>query len=397
MAAHFHSISAYTATSCLGRGNAATLAALQAGQSGLQVCGFEGLTLATFVGEVAGLAEQKMPAGLEAYLCRNNQLAQVGLEQDGFRAQVQAAAQRYGAHRIAVFLGSSTSGLLHTEKAYLERSAQGMQDLPDWLHYGATHNMFSLADFVRRSLGLRGPASVSSIACASSAKVFATAARAIDSGLIDAAVVGGVDTLCLTTLHGFGALELLSNEPCRPYDAHRKGISIGEAAAFILLERGQDSSSPRLLGYGESSDAHHMSTPHPQGLGAQAALGAALKRAGLTPHDIDYVNLHGTATPSNDSAEDAAVSAILGNQIAVSSTKGFHGHTLGAAGALEAVVCFLAMQHSFIPAGLNLQEKDATLQANYHGSSRSRSLSHVMSNSFGFGGANCSLVFGSAS
>jgi 3-oxoacyl-[acyl-carrier-protein] synthase I len=397
MAAHFHNISAYTATSCLGRGNAAMLEALQAGRSGLQACNFEGLALPTFVGEVSGLAEQAMPPGLEHYVCRNNQLAQLGLEQDGFRAKVQAAAQRYGAHRIAVFLGSSTSGLLHTEKAYLERSASGTQELPKWLDYSATHNMFSLADFVRRSLGLRGPASVSSIACASSAKVFATAARALDSGLIDAAVVGGVDTLCLTTLHGFGALELLSPEPCRPYDAHRKGISIGEAAAFVLLERGQDTAPLRLLGYGESSDAHHMSTPHPQGLGAQAALRAALERAALAPSDIDYVNLHGTATPSNDSAEDAAVSAILGTATPVSSTKGFHGHTLGAAGALEAVVCFLAMQHGFLPAGLNLQIKDPSLQANYQHNSSPKSLTHVMSNSFGFGGANCSLVFGRVS
>jgi 3-oxoacyl-[acyl-carrier-protein] synthase-1 len=139
-----------------------------------------------------------------------------------------------------------------------------------------------------------------------------------------------------------------------------------------------------------------MSTPHPQGLGAQAALRAALERAGLTPSDIDYVNLHGTATPSNDSAEDSAVSAILGSKTPVSSTKGFHGHTLGAAGALEAIVCFLAMQDGFIPAGLNLQDKDPCLQANYQGRSYAQTLSHVMSNSFGFGGANCSLVFGRA-
>jgi 3-oxoacyl-[acyl-carrier-protein] synthase I len=392
----FHSISAFTATSCMGRGNAATLEALQTGRSGLQACNFEGLVLPTYVGAVAGLSAQPLPAGLENYLCRNNQLAELALQQDGFNQAVHAAAQRYGAHRIAVFLGSSTSGLLHTEKAYLERSAQHTEKLPDWLDYGATHNMFSLADYVRRSLGLRGPASVSSIACASSAKVFATAARALDSGLIDAAVVGGVDTLCLTTLYGFGALELLSPEPCRPYDVHRKGISIGEAAAFVLLERGQDNAELRLLGYGESSDAHHMSTPHPQGLGAQAALRAALERAGLQPADIDYVNLHGTATPSNDSAEDAAVSAILGTNTPVSSTKGFHGHTLGAAGALEAVVCFISMQNRFVPAGLNLQEKDPALHANYQDATRDQALTRVMSNSFGFGGANCSLVFGRA-
>jgi 3-oxoacyl-[acyl-carrier-protein] synthase I len=256
-----------------------------------------------------------------------------------------------------------------------------------------------VADFTRQRLDLQGPAVVVSSACSSSAKVFGSARRMMEAGLIDAAVVGGVDSLCLTTLYGFHSLQLVSPRPCRPFDAARDGISIGEAAAFALLERAPtnlDGDAVMFLGIGESSDAYHMSSPHPEGRGARAAMSQALETAGLQPADIDYINLHGTGTPSNDSAEASAVAAVLGCEVPASSTKGATGHTLGAAGALEAVICALALQHDLLPAGLNTGAVDPALQVHYLLENRRKRLARVMSNSFGFGGSNCSLILGRA-
>src|SRR5690606_25506781 len=208
-------------------------------------------------------------------------------------------------------------------------------------------------DFAQRYFGLSGPAATISSACSSSAKVFASARRMIQAGLIDAAVVGGVDTLCLTTLYGFNSLGLLAPQACRPFSAARNGISIGEAAALALLERAPaslDAGAVLLAGVGESSDAYHMSSPHPEGLGARMAMQQALAMAGLEPEQIDYINLHGTATPSNDAAEGKAVAALFGSVTPCSSTKGATGHTLGAAGGLEAVICALALRHGLMPA-----------------------------------------------
>ena len=392
-------LSHFTAASCLGHGLEATLAALRAQKGGLAPCTFETVTdLATTIGEVSGLDQMPLPADLAEYECRNNRLALLGLRQDGFSAAVDAAAARYGRRRVGVLLGTSTSGILQTEQAYRRRDpASGA--LPDDFNYRTTHNSYSVADFVRHDFNLEGPAVVVSTACSSSAKVFAAAARMISAGLIDAAIVGGVDSLCLTTLYGFNSLELLSPEPCRPYDADRNGLSIGEAAAFILLQRPADSldaDAVLLLGAGESSDAHHMSAPHPEGLGARMAMTAALKMAGLQPADIDYINLHGTATPSNDAAEGQAVATLFGNQVPCSSTKGATGHTLGAAGGLEAVISALALQHGFLPGGINTRCVDPDIPIQYLTANREAAPRRVLSNSFGFGGTNCSLILGRA-
>ena len=389
-------ISAITATSCLGAGMDALRQGLQQGRTGLTRHDFLDCAFNTCLGEVAGLDAHALPAALQAHDCRNNRLADLALGQDGFTDAVAAARNTYGAHRVGVFLGSSTSGLLQTELAYRRRDAQGR--LPADLDYQHTQNMFSLAGYVAARLELTGPQSVTSVACASGAKVFATAARALAAGLIDAAVVGGVDTLCLTTLYGFSSLELLSDDICRPFDAGRNGITIGEAGAFALLERVdaprlQDQACPLLAGFGESSDAHHMSTPHPEGLGARAAMQQALQRAGCTPADIDYINLHGTATPSNDASEDAAVANLFGPATPVSSTKGAHGHTLGAAGALEAAICLIALADGLMPGGLNVRQLDPQLKSHFLTAPTPRELTTVMSNSFGFGGANAALVF----
>ena len=388
-------ISACTLTTALGPGQAATLEALQAQRTGLAPVTFMDLPLPTWVGEVAGVDDTALPDSLAKFDCRNNRLAWLGLQQDGFLEAVATARARWGAGRVAVFLGTSTSGLLQTELAYRRRSPEG--GLPADFLYGPTQNTYSVAAFATQALQLHGPSWVVSTACSSSAKVFGTAARMIEAGLIDAAVVGGVDSLCLTTLYGFNSLELLSDEICRPWGASRKGLSIGEAAAFALLER-QPQQAPQgwLLGVGESNDGYHMSSPHPEGLGAIAAMRGALADAGLQSVDIDYINLHGTATPSNDAAEDNAVSSVFGAGTPCSSTKGATGHTLGAAGGIEAVIALLAVRHGLMPAGLNVEERDPALKLNYLQSNQHTSVRRVLSNSFGFGGSNASLVFGGA-
>ena len=392
-------LSHFTATSCLGYGNAATLAALRALRSGLQPCHFETVhDLAAYVGEVAGVDAVELPAQLAAYNCRNNRLAWLGLQQDGFSDAVEAAIARHGRRRVGVFLGTSTSGILETEQAFRHRDPLSGA-LPDDFVYRTTHNTYAVADFVRTAFRLEGPAVVVSTACSSSAKVFVSAARMLAAGLIDAAIVGGVDSLCLTTLYGFNSLELLSPEPCRPYDIHRQGLSIGEAAAFILLERPTaqlSADAVLLLGAGETSDAHHMSSPHPEGLGARRAMAAALQAAGLQAADIDYLNLHGTATPSNDAAEGQAVAALFGDRVPCSSTKGATGHTLGAAGGLEAIISALALQHGFLPGGVGTQAVDPAIPVQYLTANRDSAPQRVLSNSFGFGGTNCSLILGRA-
>ena len=229
-------ITAYTMTSCLGRGVEPTATALSAHRGGLARCDFETVDLDTWIGAVDGVDDESMPESLSRFDCRNNRLAQIGLAQDGFVDAVAAAVARHGADRVGVFLGTSTAGIVQTELAYRERADDG--PLPTWFRYAETHNTYSVADFVSHALGLSGPALVVSAACASSAKVFGNAARMIAAGRIDAAVVGGVDSLCLTTLYGFRSLELVSSRPAQPYGAGRDGLSIGEAAAFALLETG---------------------------------------------------------------------------------------------------------------------------------------------------------------
>lgn len=391
-------LSRFTATSCIGQGLHQMTAALKQKYSGLAPCAFETVDLNTFIGEVAGVEEVTIPSNLANFDCRNNRLAQLALEQDGFAQAVEEAIAKYGRDRVGVFIGTSTSGILQTEIAY--RSLNSITGfLPENFHYSTTHNTFSVADFTRQYFNLTGPAVAVSSACSSSAKVFCSAQRMIKVGLIDAAVVGGVDSLCLTTLYGFQSLELTSSQACRPYAADRDGISISEAGAFALLERlpeHLEDNDILFLGGGESSDAYHMSSPHPEGLGAQMAMQAALDAANLKPDDIDYINLHGTATPSNDAAEGIAVASIFGTSVPCSSTKGATGHALGAAGALEAVICALALQNDLLPAGLNTQGLDASIHLDYLLDNRTQAISHAMSNSFGFGGTNCSLILGKA-
>ena len=391
-------LSHFTATSSIGRGLDQTLDALRQQRSGLAPCAFDTADLTTFIGEVPGVDTLRLPTHLSAFNCRNNRLALLGLMQDGFDEAVRAAIAKYGTQRIGLFLGTSTAGILQTELAYRRRDPATGAFPADFI-YSATHNTFSVADFTRHYFSLTGPAVVVSSACSSSAKVFSSARRMLAAGLIDAAVVGGVDSLCLTTLYGFNALGLMSEQACRPFDPQRNGISIAEAAAFALLERPPEhlnADAVLLLGVGESSDAYHMSSPHPDGLGARMAMHHALQMAGLKPSEIDYINLHGTATQSNDAAEGKAVTAVFGNMTPCSSTKGATGHTLGAAGGVEAVICALALQQGLLPAGINTQQLDPALDIDYVLQNRSQPVRQVLSNSFGFGGTNCCLIFGRA-
>jgi len=389
-------LTTFTAVNALGRGTAAVAEALAAGRSGLKPCTFENVKLETHVGEVAGLDDLPVSERLAEFDCRNNRLAALALEQDGFATRVAQAREQYGPRRIAVILGTSTSGILETERAYRQRDPQ-TGALPAGYRFATTHTLYASTDFVRRALELEGPAAMVSTACSSSAKVFASAWRLMDQGLCDAAVVGGVDSLCRNTLYGFASLDLVGREPCRPCDAQRGGISIGEAAGFALLERPQRAgahSGVALLGYGESSDAYHMSTPHPEGAGAALAMQRALARAALAPQAIDYINMHGTASQVNDSMEDKAISTVFGTNTACSSTKGWTGHALGAAGITEAVISALCIQRGFMPGCLNTRAIDPGFTSKVLLTNQSGTVQRVLSNSFGFGGSNCSLIFG---
>jgi len=384
-------ITAFATASPIGLGLDAALSALRQGQSGLRPNDFDDAALPTWIGRVDAIEACTLPSALQRYDCQNNRLAHLGLEQDGFRVAVARARQRWGSARIGVFLGTTTSGILATEQAYRARDAAGA--LPATFDYAHTHSLYSVTGYVRTTLQLAGPAYSISTACSSSAKVFAAASRMIAAGVCDAAVVGGVDSLCHTILYGFNSLALLSSQPCRPWDAQRDGLSLGEAAGFALLER-EGESDIALLGHGESADAYHMSSPHPEGAGALLAMRAALQRAGLTAPEIDYVNLHGTASPANDRAEDRAVSQLFGANIACSSTKGHTGHTLGAAGITEAILCALTLRSGIVPATLHQRQADPALQCRVLTQAQQRHPQRVMSNSFGFGGDNCALILG---
>ena len=385
-------LTATTLASALGTGRAATLAALRDRRTGLSRCDFAGIA-AGYVGRVAGIEDHALPQPLARFDCRTHRLADVALRADGFAEAVAAARARYGAARIAVVVGTSTSGILSAEEAYRDRDPE-TGALPAWFDYDHTHDMAALVRFVRAALDLEGPSFVVSTACASAARAFADAERLIAAGLADAAVVGGADSLCRMTLRGFAALELISKVPCRPGAADRSGLSIGEAAGFALLER--SGAGVALLGAGASSDGYHMSAPRPDGAGAAAAMREALDAAGCAPAAIDYVNLHGTGTQANDAMEDAAMVTVFGTDTPCSSTKGFSGHTLGAAGVAEALISAWCIETGLMPGCLGLEASDPALRARILTANRVAPVRRVLSNSFGFGGINCSLVLGEA-
>lgn len=325
---------------------------------------------------------------------RNNQLALAALAQ--IRPAVDAAIARFGAARVGVVVGTSTSGVAASESALRQHALD--QSFPADFHY-AQQEMGSPAAMLARELGISGPAYVHSSACSSSAKSMASAARLINMGLCDAVITGGVDSLCGFTVAGFSALESVSASVCNPLSANRNGINIGEGAALFLMSR--EPAAVALCGWGESSDGYHISAPDPAGGGARLAMTQALQRAGLQPQQVDYINLHGTATLQNDAMESKVIAELFGSEVWASSTKPMTGHALGAAAALEAGLCWLAMQddnpQGCLPPHLWDGVQDPalpTLKLATPGSSLGRPLRFALSNSFAFGGSNASLIFG---
>jgi len=383
-------ISAYSLVCAAGSGRDAVLDALRERRSGLTPNDFTPTPLPTWIGRVPGLESQALPAALAYWDCRINRLAWRALGADGFLQRVLAARQHYGARRIALIVGTSTAGIGETEQGYRELEPDGQ--FPPALRRPIIHAPHAVGEFVQHALALEGLCVTIATACSSSAKVFAYAERLMRLGLADAAIVGGADTLCDSVLYGFNSLEIISADRCRPFDTARKGINLGEAAGFALLER--DATGPRLLGHGESSDAYHMSAPHPEGAGARAAITRALESAGVAASEVDYINLHGTATPKNDEIEGRVVAELFPATTRASSTKGWTGHTLGAAGIVEAVISLLALEHAFAPGTLNTTEVDPVCGARVCLENQERPIRRALSNSFGFGGSNCSLLFG---
>lgn len=385
-------VRAYSAATAAGAGRGALLDALRRNASALAPNDFTPHPLATWIGRVPGLEAAPLPAPLARWDCRNHRLAWLALNADGFLDAAERVRRTHGAARVALVLGTSTSSIGETEAAYRALAPDG--GFPPPQRRPELHHPHALALFVREALALEGPALTISTACSSSAKVFAAAERLLRLHQADAVIVGGADSLCGSVLFGFNALQLVSARPCRPFDAARDGISLGEAAGFALLERARPGeTAPCLVGYGESSDAHHMSSPHPEGLGAERALDDALQRAALREAEVDYLNLHGTASRKNDEVESALVQRRFPATLHASSTKGLTGHTLGAAGIVEAAVCLLAIEHGFKPGTAGCETPDPACGAQVRRAPAEGDVRVALSHSFGFGGSNCALLF----
>jgi len=389
-------IDQYTASCATGLGLDALSRALADRVSGLRRNDFEGCDIASWIGRVADVEKYELPESLHYLESRNNRLAWAGLQQDRFLESVETMVERVGARRVGVVLGTSTSSIGQTEMAYRQLDPDG--DMKPEFRQPQVHNLHSPGIFVSRVTGVRGPSLTISTACSSSAKVFATAARWIRAGVVDAVIAGGVDSLCLSVLYGFNSLELVSEQPCRPFDVNRDGINIGEAAGFALLTRKDlaEEATLSLLGYGESCDAYHMSHPHPDGKGAVLAMQRALHHAGISAAQVDYVNLHGTASQANDQIEARAMAQVFDGKTLASSTKGWTGHCLGAAGIIEAIIAMESTRTGQVPGTLNCTNPDTDFEYDILLENHRGPVDIAMTNSFGFGGNNCSLLFAGA-
>lgn len=383
----------YQSTSAAGVNIDALREAIDTQRSGLRKNDFDRSDLKTWIGRVPGVDG----IDLGEWQSRNNALASLGLEQGDIKKNLSALKKRYGSARLGIVMGSSTSSIDRTELAY--QHLDNGRLTPEF-QQDMVHNPHAPSLYVAHATGLTGPAITINTACSSSAKVFATGARWLEAGVVDAVLVGGVDTLCLSVLHGFDSLQLVSEQRCKPLDQNRDGINLGEASGYAILGRAaehEQDTGVKLVGYGESSDAHHMSHPHPDGLGAELAIRQALRMAKLEPTSIDYINLHGTSSRANDLIEGKLIERLFPKTTQVSSTKGWMGHTLGAAGITEALIAVDALKRGVIPGSLNLDQLDKDLNISVQRDNLERSMHHVMSNSFGFGGNNCCLIFGAVS
>jgi 3-oxoacyl-[acyl-carrier-protein] synthase I len=397
-------ITAYSACNGLGQTTAEVLEALFAGRRGLTPAD-PSFGVPTWVGAVPGELPALGPA-LASFESRQARIAQ--LVTLPLLPAVERAKQRWGADRVALILGTSTAGIAESERAWVHHRDTG--SLPADYALERQHALYATIEVVRALTGVRGPGYVVSTACSSSGKVFASAQRLLAAGIVDAAIVGGVDSLCKLTVRGFASLEVLSAEPCRPFSSERRGINIGEGGALLLLERrapGVEGIGVELLGVGESSDAHHMTAPHPQGLGARMAMERALARAGIDREEVDQINVHGTGTTMNDETESRAIhdlfagelgnlSARLPASLSVIATKGYTGHMLGAAGATEAVFVAATIERGELPASVGVEPVDESLRVPVEAVGRRRATRRALSNSLAFGGSNVSVLLGAA-
>ncbi|MEA3412390.1 MAG: beta-ketoacyl-ACP synthase [Pseudomonadota bacterium] len=390
-------ITACSVFSACGPGTQSLYEALLDGNHRLQPPHLFDIDFPTWCGEIADSELPEPDPSLRTFSTRNARiaLATVDHPDDGLRNAVEQAIDRYGATRVGIVLGSSTSGIYETENAYawLEEHdrAPASFSMPD------QHIWVATARFLKFELGLEGPCYAISTACSSSSKSIASARRLIATGVCDAVLTGGVDSLCRLTMHGFKSLDIMSERPCAPLDKDRGGISLGEGAGLLLLERpdGAFSHCIHLLSCGESSDAHHMTAPHPEGEGAVIAMREALVQAGIAAGDVDYVNLHATGTVLNDRAEMMAMEQVFGPETHCSGTKGLTGHTLGAAGGIETIVTWLALRHGFRPGTCNLNRVDSAFRCSVNRDSETDvPITFTMNNNFGFGGNNTSVVLG---
>lgn len=382
-------VNRYTLTSALGTGLTPMRAALRSGRSGLSPSQWPDSTIPCYLGVIPVALDSAVIADLDS---RNNRMIDLALTQDGFTEAITALQRQLDPGRLGLVMGTSTSSIDRTELAYRSLDAEGRFISP--YVQPRVHSPHAPGDFVAERLSIDGPCMTVSAACASSAKVFATAKRWLDQDLVDAVVVGGADSLCLSVIYGFHSLQLVSPDPCRPFSPDRTGISLGEAAGFALLTRNDTGSGIRLSGAGESCDAYHMSSAHPEGLGARLSIERALASAGLNANDIDYVNLHGTGTRANDDIEGKVCAMFDNTRTVLSATKGWTGHALGAAGIVESVIAMDALCTGLLPGTMNTRLSEAPFHLLLD--NLERPTHHVLSNSFGFGGNNCSLIFSAA-
>ena len=385
-------IAAYGLISALGEGRDASAEALLAWQAeGSTPLTRHNQTLLdgrlTPVGLVEG-ALPEIPAALAPYASRNNRLLLAALAQ--IRPALDKALAEFGPARVGLVLGTSTAGIGEAELAIA--AARRGEAIPPAFDY-RQQELGSPSEFLARYLDIFGPAYTLSTACSSSARAFISGQRMLAAGLVDAVIVGGADSLCGLTLNGFDSLESLSGTICQPFDNGRQGINIGEGAALFLLSK--QPAPLALLGAGESSDAWHISAPHPDGVGAEAAMQMALAQAGIAPDQVGYINLHGTATRLNDAMESQAVHRLFGDKVPCSSTKPLTGHTLGAAGAIEAALACLLLERALPLPPQGVMTADPALAPIRLVSGATRlAAPRILSNSFAFGGNNVSLLFG---
>ena len=381
----------YQSVSAAGGNIDALRQALASQTSGLRANDFPRSDLSTWIGRVSDVDT----VDLGEWQSRNNALAYLGLQQGSILNNIEKLKSQFSSQRIGLVMGSSTSSIDRTETAYTDLDEAGL--LKPRFQQEKVHNPHAPSLYVAHVTGIKGPALTINTACSSSAKVFATGARWLKTGIVDAVLVGGVDTLCLSVLHGFDSLQLVSENPCRPFDQDRDGINLGEAAGYAILMRKSEalqSTGIKLLGYGESSDAYHMSHPHPDGLGAKLSMEHALEMAAIEPAAVDYINLHGTSSLANDTIEGQLISHLFPKSTRCSSTKAWMGHTLGAAGITEAIIALDTIKTGLIPGSMNLNKLDDDIDITIQSENVQQTVDIAMTNSFGFGGNNCSLIFG---